>query len=83
MGIRSFHRITTKAFQRLTLRRLWCHMVYLCGDRSCPLGFQCPFSLCPAIHQWKKSNSVLSKAKTKASIQSFCFILKDGPSEPA
>ena len=31
---------------------------------------------------WKKSNLVLSKAKAKASVQSFCFMLKLSPSEP-
>ena len=36
----------------------------------------------PSIPPWKKSNRVLSKAKTKARVQSFCFTLKLRSSEP-
>ena len=36
----------------------------------------------PSFLLWKKSNSVFSKAKTKAKVHSFCFILKLSPSEP-
>ena len=42
-------------------------------------GFQCPVSLCPAM---EKSDHVISKAKTKASVQSFCISLKLSPLKP-
>ena len=67
-----FHGNTRKACQGPTHARLVCgEMVYSCG--RCPLDFQWSVSLCPA---WKTSNLVLSKTKAKASVQSFCFILK-------
>ena len=58
--------------------RLWCgKMIYSRGNL--PLGFQCPI---PSTPPWKKSNPVLSEATAKASVQSFCFILKLSPLEP-
>ena len=30
----------------------------------------------PSVPTWKKSNHILSKAKTKANVQSFYFLLK-------
>ena len=36
----------------------------------------------PSVPPWKKFEHVLSEANTKASVQSFCFILKLSPLEP-
>ena len=44
-----------------------------------PPGFQRPISLRPP---WKKSNRVLSEAKPKAGVWSFCFTLKLSPVDP-
>ena len=77
--IRLFHGITRKAFRRPMLGRSWCcgccGKVYS-GGRLPP----CPISV---ILPWEESNRVLSEAKTKASVQSFCFILKLGPGSHA
>ena len=63
-----------EAFHRLTHGRLRCDkMVYLGGNL--PLGFQCLISLHPAIEEVQ----LCSQATTKASVQSFCFILKLSP----
>ena len=43
----------------------------------------CPCAPSLSAPPWKKLICVLSKAKTKASVQSFCVISKVGPLEPA
>ena len=79
--IRLSHSSTTKHSKEPTHGGLWWGMVYLCRDRGCPLGFSHAPS--PSVSPWKKLNHVLSKAKTKASVQSFCFIIKLSLLEPA
>ena len=49
------------------------------NQKSAPSGF--PMS-CLCILLWKKSNLVFIKAKTKASVQSFCVTLELSPLEP-
>ena len=56
-----------------------CGVARIIQVQLCPLVSRVPS---PSVLPWKKSNRVLSKAKTKASVQSFCFILKLSPSEP-
>ena len=73
------HMITRKAFQGPMNGRLWCGKVFSGKNRSCSCVSNVP-SL--SILLWKKSSVTLSKAKAKASIQSFCFVLKLSPSEP-
>ena len=78
MEIRLVHGIERKALQGPTHGRLWCgNMVYL--RRNLPLGFQFPIYLC---HTLENLNLAFRTAKTKASVQSFCFILKLSPLEP-
>ena len=67
-----------KAFQRPMHGRLWCDAVCLGRNKSRTWVSTFP-SL--SILPWKKSNLVLSKAKAKASVMSFCFILKLSPWE--
>ena len=75
-----FHRIGRKTFRGPMRGRFCCDkMSYLGGNRSCPLGLQCPISVHPT---WKKASLVLSKDKTKARVQSFCFIGKLSLLEP-
>ena len=63
-----FHGIERKAFHQLMHERLWCGKTYLGGSLPCV-----PF---PSVLPWKKSNHVFSKARTKASVQSSCAMLR-------
>ena len=51
VGTRLSHRIIQKAFIGPKHGRLWCGMVYSCGNTSCPPGFKCLFSLCPVMEK--------------------------------
>ena len=68
--IRLFHEIMRKGFQGPTHGRVWCGKLYSAGNRSCPWVSNVPS---PSVPPWKKYNGVLSKTKTKASIQSKAY----------
>lgn len=67
-----------KAIQGPLQGRLWHGKTYSHGNRS--LGFQGPISVCPAM---AKVQPCLQQGKTKASAQSFYFIIKLLPLEPS
>lgn len=71
VGMRLFHGIVRKAFHGPTCGRVWYGKIYLGGNRRLPLGFQFPISIHPATG---KINLVFIKDKTKARVQSFCFL---------
>ena len=76
--IRLFHRIVWKAFQSPTHGRLWCGKWFIWVE-ICLWASKVP---APSIPPWKKSDCGLSKAETKASVRSPCFILELSASEP-
>lgn len=43
----------------------------------------CPCVPSPPVPPWKRPSFVLIKTEAKASVQSFCFLLKVGAVEPA
>ena len=67
---RLYQGIMKKTLQGPTHRRLWCCQIVYSGG-NLPLGSNVSS---PSVLLWKKSNHVLSKAKPKASVHSFCFI---------
>ena len=71
LEIRIFHWIMRKAFQ--TLYTEDCDVARFIQVMIFPWVSNFPS---PSIPPWKKSNCVFSKAKTKAKVQSFCFILR-------
>ena len=68
--VRLLYRVPRKAFQGPTHRRLFCDKIYSVEIKGCP----CPILVHPAMKNVK--NKVFSKAKTKASVKNFCFMLK-------
>ena len=79
MEIRLFHKITSKAHQDPHVGDrgvVW----FICVEiEAVPWVSSVPSS---SVLRYKKSNCVLSKAKTEASVQSFFFILNLSPLEP-
>ena len=75
MEISLFRRIARKAFQKPMHGRLWRGKV--CSGRNLPL---CPISIRPAMEEIRLCPQ---EEKPEARVQSFCFILRPGPQEPA
>ena len=67
-------RIVRKAFYRPEHQKLWCGKIYPGGNKRLSL---CPISDHPAM---EKTQTYLPKIK--ASVQSYCFILKLSPLKP-
>ena len=78
----SYHTVTSIARRRISWdphgKMRLCGMVYWwCKIKGLPSLL--PNDPSPSISPWTKSSLVLSKAKTKASFQSFCSIFKNSP----